>query len=146
MTSQRRSRRPMIRQQMTALQSNSDETFWMQFSHVGGLVLLQRRSVRLKHQRGRSWEEVEVQEQRCANRRRRLHGSRKLEDLPRDLDVDSTGIKCSAGEIYLTHPVSYFMGSVYTRHAQFHTHRCYLLNVMTTVKEQPRKKSLNNYI
>lgn len=106
MTSQRKNCRPMIRQRMTVLQSSSDETFWMQFSHVGGRVLLRRRSVRLKRRRGRSWEGVEVQEQRCANRRRRLHGSKKLEKLVNDLDVDSVPVKSSAGK-YVSHVSSH---------------------------------------
>jgi hypothetical protein len=110
MTSQRKNRRPVIRQRMTVLQSSSDETFWMQFSHVGGRVLLRRRSVRLKRRRGRSWEGVEVQEQRCANRRRRLHGSKKLEELVNDLDVDSVTVKCSAGKYILY--ISYHTGRV----------------------------------
>ena len=65
---------------MTVLQSNSDETFWMQFNHVGGHAL-RRRLVRLRRPRGPSWEEVGVQGLQCGSRKPKLDGSEQFRAL-----------------------------------------------------------------
>jgi hypothetical protein len=94
---------PMTRPQMTVLQSNSGETFWMRFSLVGGHAL-RRRIVKLRHQRGPSWEEVAVQERRCGNRKLRLERSeqdRMLLDL--QCVLDCWGVETQATDIYVLH-------------------------------------------
>jgi hypothetical protein len=80
MTSQRKNPRRMTRLRMSVLQSNSDETFWMRFNHVGGHAL-RRRLVRLKRPRGPSWEEVGVQGLQCGSRKPKLDESEQFQEL-----------------------------------------------------------------